>query len=120
MVEKGSRTENVKKSQKNDGQNILRFSRSRFSAKVDFAHLISYESQKCEDDQNQPRHAVKSGFARQLRAVDMQLTRSEGHLWPKMAKKVAKYILHNRYHFPTTYLYVLYLFELIFISLCLN
>ena len=57
----------------------------RFSAKVNFACLISYESQKSEVDQDLPRKVIKSGFARRLRAAGMQLMGFEERLWPKMA-----------------------------------
>ena len=81
---RGSQAENRRKE-------FSRNTRHQFSAKVDFAHLIFNESQKkSEVDQNQPWHTIKTGFAKQLWKVSMQLTGFEGRLWPKMAKKGPK------------------------------
>ena len=52
--------------------------------------LFLMKAKKSEVDQNQPWHAIKTGFAKQLWKVSMQLTGFEGRLWPKMAKKGPK------------------------------
>ena len=100
MVKNGGQTENGRKCQKMTAKKCTRKARRRFSAKVNFSHLIFYEDQKSEVVQDQPRHAIKVGVCEATLNSEPAV---DGHLWPKMAKKAEKYV-RNTCQFPTTYL----------------
>ena len=100
---------------KNVGKNFSRNTRRQFSAKVNFAHLISYESQKSDFRQTQPRKAIKSGFTRQLWKFNIQLMGLEGYLWPKKTKKEALNFSRFTRHLPTTNINIKFSYNLQYI-----